>query len=132
VYRKEEEKMTTRPKKEIRTMGAEARALARKWQKRLGMGDWDIEVRIERDLNGALGDALVLNPEARWAQIAIAADCPADQLEPTVVHELIEILLARLSEIALSGMREAHFNRWELEKERLVEFATHRLLAAGR
>ncbi|MHA2641778.1 MAG: hypothetical protein V2G42_07130 [bacterium JZ-2024 1] len=104
-------------------------ALLRPWQKRLGMSHWDIEVKIERDLNGALGDALVLNEDARWAQIAIARNCPPEQLEPTVVHELLEIAFARLCERALAGMSEPAYDRWCAEKERLIEHLTHILRA---
>jgi hypothetical protein len=118
--------MTTTTKK--RSLTPEARSLARRWQKRLGLGDWEVEVKVERDLNGALGDALVLNEDARWAQIAIAENCPREQLEPTVVHELLEVLAAGMTEAALAAMSERAFDRWESAKERLMEHLTRSLL----
>lgn len=114
-----------------KALQAEGRALVRQWQKCLGMNDWEIEVKVERDLNGALGDALVLNSEARWAQIAIAETCPRDQLEPTIVHELLEVLAAGMTESALAGMSERAFDRWEAAKENLLEHLTHRLLSSA-
>lgn len=118
-------------KSESRITPADIRGLLRAWQKRLGMSHWDIEVKIERDLNGSLGDALVLNEDARWAQIAIASNCPPEQLEPTVVHELLELAFARLCERALAEMSERAYDRWCAEKERLIEYLTHILRARG-
>lgn len=73
------------------------RALLRKWRRLLTIDPlWAIRVELtpQADLDGTPVAATIEYRSERWAAILTIADAvPADELEHTIVHELLELSL---------------------------------------
>lgn len=73
---------------------AQINTLVRRWQKKFGLADWKITVNVipAEELNGCAG-TLEWETEYHAATMTLAAELPKPDLEETVVHELLHLLL---------------------------------------
>ena len=72
--------------------------LCKIWQRRLRLSDWSIVVGFVLqdqliDEQGTLWGRMLSEESEQSAQIAISEEVPPDQLEATLVHELLHIRL---------------------------------------
>ena len=72
--------------------------LCKIWQRRLRLSDWSIVVGFVPqdqliDEQGTLWGRMLSEESEQSAQIAISEEVPPDQLEATLVHELLHIRL---------------------------------------
>jgi hypothetical protein len=101
----------------------------RAWQERLGLGSWDITVKVEpvEGQDNAWG-ACFPHDDYEVATIVIEPDVPGEQLERIIVHELLHLVVRDLDwsahqlEETLGPIIGAMFNtQFEHELESVVD-----------
>jgi len=96
-----------------------------RWQPLLRLADWDIDLRLVTTEWRKSGDIKV-DLDDRKAILLLKADMPAEDLEETVVHELVHLRLYALDQM-LEGLLTAVFGSDEGEPRRAfaeTEFMT--------
>ena len=107
-------------------MGEELQGYVDYWQIRLGLSGWDIEVRF--NLSQHFADAAVIGgPEYMTARLRFNTrrmrreKCTSEELEASVVHEMIHIVL-------WEAIGEHHHDEQERSEERAVQMLTRALM----
>lgn len=96
------------------------------WLEQFGLTDWDVAIKHEDLEENAIGQASWLY-RARCATISLsrAYESPVkdESVESTALHEVLELVLARLG--GLAGDRTWDESEWEAERHAVI----HRLMA---
>ncbi len=94
----------------------EARAILDRWQPLLRLADWDVELRIVTGAWRKSGDVKV-DLDDRKAVLLLNADPRSENLEETIVHELVHLRLYALDQM-LVQLLDAVFGTDENEPRR--------------
>lgn len=78
----------------------QARALLARWQPLLRLADWDVDVRLVSRRWRKSGDIKV-DLDDRKAVLLLKAQMPSEDLEETVVHELVHLRLYALDQMLI-------------------------------
>jgi len=84
----------------------QAEQLVVKWQKLLRLEDWDIEVRLKTEINSKGWLGCVAQQPFKWAAIiTLKSDKSDDEIESTLVHEMVHIVLSGLAYLVDNEMK---------------------------
>ena len=70
--------------------------LVRKWSKRLGLNHYDITIYTPTNDDGEYAGSCKATPEYLRATIRINLSEPEDEIENTILHELLHIVMWKL------------------------------------
>jgi len=91
------------------------------WQKRLNLSDWEIEVQVVYLLPGNRAELEVVDPEGKYALLEVSRQCPMEQVEPAILHELLELVFDSAHNIIYLNMSEEDLGRWLGEKKKAID-----------
>jgi hypothetical protein len=99
-----------------RPLGVEVRALVIKWGERLRIHERvAVEIVTDADVDGSCRPYERRETEGLWDFVLeIAAQIDAEDVERTVVHELVHLIFEPLRETYFYGSEMAHASAWNI------------------
>ncbi len=98
------------------------------WQRRLDLLDWEIEVQVVYLLPGNRAELEVVDPEGKYALLEVSRQCPREQVESALLHELLELVFEPAHNIIYLNLSENDLGRWLGERARAMNHLTACLL----
>lgn len=100
----------------------QVRKIARKWQKHLGLTNWKIKVEWGTDMDEEDGKVYGLNtydPNHMTSTIKVLKDDTDHDIEETIVHELLHLLMFPLESAAGFSIKSPS-DQWETAMEQTI------------